>query len=336
METQEAKRTYVSRMKLPVLNDGEKLRLRQIREQVRAIQSSNTWSNAEIARRAGIAGATFSEFMSDKYRGNLLTIADKIDQWLDMEGTALEGKCAGLPDIGFIETSISKRIITALRFAQTQPALVLLTLGSGLGKTTALTWYAANNPHTERVVIEPVEGSARAAIRKIAAVYDISRRTTRDIQDDLKGRLRRDGGRQPLLMIDEAQNLTDEAVNQLRFFLDECKCGIALAGNEDLMSRYAIRASREGYGQIQRRVFMRVHIKSAPVEDIDIILDKLGIDDAKIRAYSRQIGARVGGLGQVIDTLQLASLQAYSKGRIISPDDVRDAWANRSGEEIAR
>lgn len=309
-------------------------RVDRVMQAVKTLQTMNSWTNAEIARRAALPISTYSEFMNWRYKGDLQKICDKLEAWLSTEEHALEMRSAALADIGFIETECAKRIITALKFAQSRPCMVTITLGSGLGKTMTLNWFAANNPHAIRVVIEPVEGKPRPAIRKVAAAYGIFGHTTSVLMTHLKDRVRREGGRQPLLMIDEAQNLTDEAVNQLRFFLDECGCGLALSGNEDLMTRYAVGATREGYGQIHRRIFMRVHIKVAPKRDIDLILDRMEMTDAKVRQYCHHIAQRPGGIGQMVDTLQLASLLAYGHGRMLGADDVREAWANRSREEL--
>lgn len=321
-------------MDIVVKSEEQLDRVDRILREVRQLQGAHKWSNGEVARRADIPGSTFSEVMRGVYRGNPAPYIDKLERWIALEAQELEVKSAGLADIGFVETSVAKQMITALRFAQSRPALVMLTLGSGLGKTMTLSWYAANHNNAWRVVIEPIEGKPRPAMRRIATAVGAESFHINSLMGELKQRLSRAEGRQCLLMIDEAQNLTDAAVNQLRFLLDEARCGIALAGNEDLMTRYALAASREGYGQIHRRVFMRVHEKTAPSADIDLLLDKVDIHDPAIRKLAHQIGSRAGGFGQVMDTLHLASLLAYGKGRMLSADDVRDAWSNRAREVI--
>lgn len=304
------------------------------RREVEALRDALELSAAEVARRTSIAASTYSEFMARKYKGNSGPILEKLQKWIKAEVARMETSTATLPDIGFVETTMAKQMITALGFAQSRPSMVLLTLGSGLGKTMTLNWYAAHHAHAYRIVIEPIEGRAHPAIRKIAAAFDIRMHQTSNLIAEIKRRLRREDGHQPLLMIDEAQNLTDDAVNQMRFLLDEAGCGLALAGNEDLMSRYALSASREGYGQIHRRIFMRVHHKTAPAADIDLLLDRYSITDDAVRRCCHQIGVRAGGLGQIVDTLHLASISAYGAERAMTADDVRRAWSNRSREVI--
>jgi DNA transposition AAA+ family ATPase len=299
-----------------------------------AMQKALELSNTEVAKRADIPLSTYSEAKRFTYSGNYGPIAAKLRRWITSEETRLETDAAGLPELGFVETSMARKMLTAMKFAQSRPAMVLCTLGAGLGKTMTLKHFEQTTPHALRVVIEPTEGRPAPAIRKIAAAYEVTGFHTTPLLAELKRRVSRDSGRQPVLLVDEAQNLSNEAVNQLRFLLDEAGCGIVLAGNEDLMARYSLAATREGYGQIHRRIFMRVHIKVAPIEDIDLILGRLRITDEAIIRLCRQIGTRVGGLGQVVETLEFASQLAFGHGRAIAAADVKAAWANRANEEL--
>lgn len=313
------------------------VRVERLRQQTMRLQQSTGWSNAEMARRSDIAPATLSEWLRNVYKGNAITIADKIEKWLRVEEAAMESQAAMLIDPGFIETGMAREAMTALTFAQQTPSMVLITMGSGLGKTMALKQFQATHPHAFRVAIEPLEGKPNTALRKIGRVVGVSDvKTNAELTVRVAERLRRDGGRHPLVMIDEAQNLRDDAVNQLRFLLDEAQCGLALAGNEDLMTRYALGASREGFGQIQRRVGMRVHIKTARPADVDLILNAYLIEDPAVRRLAHQIAARTGGIGQAVDTLKLAAALAYGHGRQLSADDVKAAWQNRSREDFIR
>lgn len=299
----------------------------------KAMQDALGLANAEVARRAGLAGSTYSEVKNLKYKGNYAVPLDRLQKWVSSEEQRMMTSAGGLPSLGYIETSVAKQIVTAIRFAQSRPGMVLVTVGAGLGKTMCLRHYEAHNNDAYRVVIEPTDSRRQTAIRKIAATLGVQGHHTLPILTEIKRQLTRDS-RQPVLLIDEAQNLSGEAVNQLRFLLDEVGCGIVLAGNEDLMTRYSMAASREGYGQVQRRIFMRVHIKTAPQVDIDLLVSKLGITDPAILRLCRQIGVRVGGLGQVVETLEFASQIAFGAGRTIAAEDVRAAWMNRTREDI--
>jgi DNA transposition AAA+ family ATPase len=312
-------------------------RIGRLRMQARQIMTSAGWSNADAARRFDVSPSVFSEWMRNIYKGNSVAIADQIERGLAVVDAQLVSQSALIGEPRFVETSVARQVIQALTFAQTGPTMALITLGSGLGKTVALQWYQNSRAHAYRVAIEPVEGKARFMLRKIARVLGIPDQfRIADYAGKIAERLKRDGGRQPLLMIDEAQNLSDDAVNQLRFLLDEAQCGLALAGNEDLMARYSLSATREGYGQIHRRVGVRVHVKQAPTADVDLILQEIGVSDADMVRLAHQIAARPGGLGQVVDTFKLASMLAFGSGEALAAGHVKAAWQNRSREEIGR
>jgi DNA transposition AAA+ family ATPase len=310
-------------------------RIERLQLAVRTLLKSTGWSNADASRRSDISSATFSEWMRGTYKGNMLAIADKVEKWLATEDAAFSNQSALITDPGYVETSMSRQVVQALTFAQSSPTMAIITMGSGFGKTMAFQWYAANRTHAYRVAIEPVEGKPHKMLRKIGRAIGVPEQfRISDYADKIAERLRRDGGRQPLLMIDEAQNLDDQAVNQLRFLLDEARCGLALAGNEDLMARYSLSATREGYGQIHRRVGVRVHVKSVPSDDVDLMLNALSVLDPEMRRLAHQIALRPGGLGQVVDTCKLASLIAFGGSREMTAADIKTAWQNRSREDL--
>jgi DNA transposition AAA+ family ATPase len=311
------------------------VRVARLRKDVQTLLKSTGWSNAEACRRSDIPSATFSEWLRGTYRGDVTKVADKIEKWLATEDAAMVNQSALITDPVYVETSLTRQVVQSLTYAQTGPSMALITMGSGLGKTMALKWFAANRTHCYRVPIEPLQGKPRPMVRQIAKIIGIPDQfRIADYAEKIAERLKGDGGRQPLLMIDEAQNLTDEAVNQLRFLLDEARCGLALAGNEDLMTRYSLSATREGFGQIHRRVGVRVHIKQAPVADVDTILDAMAITQGDMRRLAHQIAMRPGSLGQVVDTFKLASLLAFGQGREMDAGDIKTAWQNRSREEL--
>lgn len=330
-------KTSLAKPSLPPAHDPSETggeRIRRIQEDVRRLARSNGWSNAEVCRRADVATSTYSEFMGGTYRGSYVIIADKLDRWLTSEDAHAETAAAVIQDVSYVTTPTSNEVWDALTFAQTMPTMTVITLGAGMGKTRTLREFAAKRTHAYRVPIEPVDSKPNFTLRKICNALSINPpKRISDMPSVLGERLKRDG-RQPLLMLDEAQNLSDESVNQLRFLLDEYGCGIALVGNEDLTVRYALGASREGYGQIHRRIGFRVKRLKPQPEDIEAMLDAWSVQDPEIRRLCRQIGNRAGALGQIFEALRLASIMAYGRSRSMTPDDLTRAWANRSNEEL--
>jgi DNA transposition AAA+ family ATPase len=309
--------------------------INDIRKAVKRHSEATGVSQAEIARGSGVSSSTLSEFLRNTYRGNMLQVAETLEKWVGAETDKLEHSYAVISDPPFIETSLAKQVLTALRYAHVSPSMAVVTLGSGLGKTVALKHYAATHLHAYRVVIRPTDSRPNRAMRAIGRMLglgDIMR--LQDMTVRISERLKREGGRQTLLMIDEAQHLSEESVNELRFLLDEFQCGLALVGNEDLMRRYRLQATREGFGQIHRRIGTRVDIRVCPPTDVDLILNAMGVSDPELRRLSHQVALRPGGIGQMVDTLKLASVSAYGHHREVTAGDLKAAWSNRSQEDI--
>jgi hypothetical protein len=138
-------------------------------------------------------------------------------------------------------------------------------------------------------------------------------------------------GRKTLLIIDEAQNLSPRAVDELRFLSDEYGTGLAFLGNLDVNTRFGGTEPREGYGQAQRRIGFRLTQLKPKRADIDAFVSAWGLTDTAIVKLLRQIGEKPGALGQITGTLKMAALMAAGHGREITSDDVLAAYVNRCG-----
>lgn len=290
-------------------------------------------TKTQVASRANMPLGTFSPWYDGTYQGNYPNQANKIRAFILAHEEAQAAARDALEEPEWVETPTVARVMTALTYAQQAPAIVLITLGPGMGKTTASRRFAATRPHAYRVVMRPSTGSVHSMLREVAEALEVNERDPAKLTKEIGRKIKRNG-RHPLLMIDEAQNLKEQAVNELRYFMDEYGCGIALLGNEDVHSRFGGTTPKEGYGQLQRRIGMRIHQLKPKAEDIEAFVSAWGIEDADVVRLLKVIGGKPGSLGQVTETLKLASIHASGYGRPISAADVRLAWMNRGGEEV--
>lgn len=290
-------------------------------------------TKTQIASRANMPLGTFSPWYDGTYQGSYANQAAKVRAFILAHEEAQAAARDALEEPDWVETPTVAKVMTALTYAQQAPAIVLITLGPGMGKTTAARRFAATRPHAYRVVMRPSTGSVHSMLREVAEALEVTERDPAKLTKEIGRKIKRNG-RHPLLMIDEAQNLKEQAVNELRYFMDEYGCGIALLGNEDVHSRFGGTTPKEGYGQLQRRIGMRIHQLKPKPEDIEAFVAAWGIEDAEVLRLLRVIGAKPGALGQVTETLKLASIHASGFGRPISAADVKLAWMNRGGEEV--
>ncbi len=307
-----------------------------ITARLRAFAEKHGLSRTQVAQRSDVPLGTLSPWYDGRYPGNYDNVNERIVKWLDAEqdrGSRLI-EVSEAPD--YIETPTSRDVWDTLMWAQQKPGMVAITLAAGMGKTTTCSQYVAMVPATFMVTMRRTTATPMGMLREIARVLNITERSTHLLDSAVGERLRRNNGRKTLLIIDEAQNLGDEAIDQLRWFLDSHKCGLALVGNMDVQTRYGGGVTpREGYGQIHRRISKRLlRLKPKP-QDIATLIDAWGVEDEGARKLLSAIGTKPGTLGQIDETLKLAKLLAAgSGGTAVTADHVRQAWINRGNEEM--
>lgn len=300
---------------------------------VRAHAVSAGLKKSQVARRFGIHESIFSEWYNGKYRGNMAATTASVRSGLRTEEEQRSASIINLREPGFVHLAVTERVTRALVFAQTGPSIVVITLGPGMGKTHTAQHYVTTRANAYRVVMRPSTQNVHAMLQEIAQALGMSAlRTKASLSRAIGEKLRRDG-RNTLLIIDEAQHLVEQAVNELRFLLDEFGVGIALMGNEDVHTRFGGQAPREGYGQLHRRVGSRVRQLRPSARDVEAYVRAWEFEDEKINALLRQIGMRPGALGQIVGTLKLAAIEAMGTGTPITAEIVSKAWLNRTGEE---
>ncbi|WP_020179819.1 AAA family ATPase [Methylopila sp. M107] len=297
-----------------------------------AIAKEKGWSRAELSRRTDIPPGTLGPLLDGSYTGSYGNQVVKLENWLaSLE--EVRDRVFGLPEEpGYFETPTSRELTDTLLYAQQMPQIVVVTLGAGVGKTTTAKAYRSR-PGVYMATMRPTTSGTHRMLQEIAHAIDVSERSANKLDRAIGQKIKRNG-RQTLLIIDEAQNLKDEAVDQLRFFYDEYRCGIALLGNEEVYSRFGRAEPRDGYGQIHRRIGKRMRRMKPQAGDIAATLDAWGVADPEARKLLSAIGHKPGALGQITETVKLGIILAVGAGETLSAKHVREAWENRGGETL--
>lgn len=295
---------------------------------VEAIMGARAWSKAEVARRAGLAEGTFSQWLAGKYPGRLDNINGRVADWLAALGEQdrLNDRIAASP--GYVETKFSREVNDMLTAAQMMPTMVLVAAEAGIGKTFTARRYAASRANAWLATATPYTRSPYGMLQTVARAVGLARWSAGDIVPAIGERLARTGAA-TLIIIDEAQHLADEAINQVRHFTDHYGAGVALLGNTESYTRFAAWGDGPRYGQLRRRIFKRLRVERPDADDVAMFLSAWGVGDDKVRAFLTGVAMKPGALGQVDMTLKLARLLAAGQGREMTLADVRTAWANR-------
>ncbi|SEH22567.1 AAA family ATPase [Rhizobium sp. NFR12] len=316
-----------------VTKHGEEIEeWREIREKVSAIAISNSWTKAEVTRRSGMKEGTFSQWFSGTYLGRLENMTRQMRNWVD---AVIEA--AAMPMIpispAFIKTRIAAEITQTLQWAQMTADFVIITVAAGNGKTATCRHYKATHPHVYHATISPHTKTVHGMLVELSAELGLNENNPARLTRAIGAKLERVGGGS-LLVIDEAQNLVDDAINQLRHFSDIYQCGIALVGNEEVYSRFVAQSKGRSYAQLKRRVGKHLRRNKPYADDIASYIKAWGVTDADSVRLLTGIGMKGGALGQIDKTMKLASMVALADDREVTVRDIQDAWRNRDVEDL--
>lgn len=329
METQEA---WAPPRFEPEASEEDRAEWRSLTARLADVARRYGWSKSEVVRRSGIPAGTLSQWYDGNYKGQVGNVSARIAKWL-ASVDELSAAAARIPVApGYIATQTSAEVVDTVLYAQTCGEMVIVTLGAGMGKTMTAEHYRDTRPHAYLVTMRPTTSTVHGMLLELALALDVNERNPARLDRALGEKLRRNG-RATLLMVDEAQNLNDNAVNQLRYFLDVYKTGIALLGNEELYGRFGGAKPTPAYAQINRRIGKRLRRLHPLQADIDALVAAWGIADPDAAKIARAIGRKPGALSQITKTLQLAGMYAAGESREVTAKDVTTAWANRSGED---
>lgn len=304
-----------------------------VRAQVREIMEREGLTQADVARGAEIAYGTLTPWMGGKYAGDNEGVAKRVKRWLGARAAERSVTAGLLREPDYVATPTSQQTWNLLQWAKSAPGITLITLGPGMGKTITSKRFAAMTPHAYRVTMRPSTAGVHSMMKEVAQTLAVTERDPGKLARAIGDKLQRNG-RHTLLIIDEAQNLRDEAVDELRHYLDEYGCGIALLGNEDVQTRWGRATPKEGYGQLHRRIGPRLRKLRPDPADIEAYLDAWGVEDGEMRKLLGVIGRKAGALGQISETMKMAQIIAAGDGVAIGPDAIRAAWENRGGEQV--
>lgn len=295
-------------------------------------QTSLSW--AELAKRTGIPQGTLSQFGSDRgYAGNEQRVAEQVfrfRQYLAAQAT-IEVEAPILPD--FFDTLTSQQLQHALTLAQ-RGRMVVAAMGPGTGKTKTARHFAACYPNVFLSTMSP--STAGVNNMQIEVLESLGERDAAGTPQKLSRRIRErlSAVRNPLLVIDEVQHLSEKALEEIRSWNDSVGAGIALFGNESLLQRLEGGNRRIAYAQLYSRVGFKI-VRSLPLAgDVDAMAAAWNIHDEAIIGFLRRICMTPGGLRNGTMALELASMIAAAEQSVLSLEALQDAWAQLSSRAV--
>lgn len=308
------------------------------------VEEQREWLSAEKARGGvswsaladviGIPLGTLSTFGTGSYQGNKERIARAVFKYRQLLASQAERAVGMVAAPDYFETETSRRLRGLLIIAHMGRITVGAT-GPGTGKTVTMREYAASVSNcwvaTMRQSTRTVNAMTIEVLRAIGVKAkggwgpQLSQLVTEHV-----------AFKRGLLVIDEANHLSLEAMEEIRAWHDATGLGICLLGNEELLMRIEGGPRRDAFARLNSRIASR-HIQNVPVEaDIIAFCDAYELTDAAMRKLLTQIALTpgAGGLRECRQIVEQASLLASDDNRPLSFGDLRDAQSTRATRSI--
>lgn len=291
-------------------------------------------TKAGMAKASGIPYGTLGPWLDAKYAGRNDNIARQMLAYKQQVEASKKVSDALPVNPGYFDTPTSVRFEKLLALAHTGRITVIGT-GPGTGKTITIDEYRESRSEVYVATMSPSKRSLVQMITEVQLALGMIPKKMR-AADASRRVVDRLTGRNMLLVIDEANSLNYESIDELRSWHDATGCGLCLAGNEELIREIQQGKNKDAYARLNSRI-QRVYVQQTPTEeDVLAFCDAWGINDPAMREYLTVIGTHrdAGGLRECKNLVEIASLIADEEGRGVMLYDLQDVQRTRGSKWI--
>lgn len=229
-------------------------------------------SQAEIAKEMSISEPKLSQFLKGTYKSPGAMIP-QIMQLLDIGNK----KEIAPKEPGFCRTTISGAVMDSISNCHIQRKPGIVYGDAGVGKTMAIQEYQRQNPDNAIIITaSPSFATVMGINELIAKELHIQEKISRRIYAEAIERLK---GSNKVIIIDEAQQLSPNAIEHLRCLSDEGHVGVVFVGNENLYAKiYGDRQAK--YAQLFNRMIDGEQVRADRItrEDIELVFGESSLD----------------------------------------------------------
>lgn len=248
--------------------------LQETRQALYNFMEQSQKSQRQIAKETGLSTSVISQFLEGTYTGNNDKVAQTIEQYL----TVSKGRLNSVQISTFYEGLLNtQEVLFACAYAHMRNDITLVSGDAGAGKTTALEHYTENNTGVIMVTADSCTASATAILTLIAG--SLGKRISGNRSALMRGLVAQLKGTNRLIIVDEADHLTLQALQAIRNLNDQAKVGVVLSGNDKIYRQMF--AGQRGYefDQIRTRIIVRKKVvNNYTVEEIQNIFPQLNED----------------------------------------------------------
>lgn len=225
----------------------------------------------------------------------------------------------------FVETQTVKQIWTSMRFASLTESIAVVCGNPGVGKTEAAREYRRTNNNVWMITITPSCASVLECLTELAFELGMNDAPRRKGPLSRALRLRLEGT-QGLVIIDEADHLGAEVLEELRLLQESTRTGLVLMGNHRVYSNMTGGNRTVEFARLFSRIAKRTAINKTKKADVKAIADAWQINGENELELLQQIAQKPGALRILNHSLRLAAMTAHGKGERVNEDYLRQAF----------
>ncbi len=236
-----------------------------IRTELQELMTKKNYSMAFISTATGISKSTISLWLNNTYKGDNAKIADKINNFIQLEKDRNDDE-----DIPVCDISILKYIFEIGKLCHTKGKIGVCAGRAGLGKTVAVKEYVKQNLNA--ILIESDSGyTAKSLLLEIHKRLGLTGKgCCYDLMSEVVNKLNNSGR---LLIIDEAENLPYRALEITRRIHDKTGVGVLLVGRNILFEN--LRGFNNQYDQLYSRVKYHKFLDRLTIQDVTKLLSSV-------------------------------------------------------------
>ena len=248
-------------------HSSTKLTREELQEQLYKYIEERDTSITKVSYSIPLGKSTLNLWLNGKYKGDNENIDVLVEEFLKRESTVKEEDRVEIP---FCNIRNAEIIYETAQICRRTKEIAVVYGNAGLGKTRAITEYCKSNKDVVLIESDP-KYSAKILFREFHRVLSLPvTGSIWDMFNNVVGTLK-DTSR--LVIIDEAENLSIDALNLVRRINDKAHVGIMLLGLPRLY--YNMKGYRADYAYLYSRAGFVRQLQLLSLDDVTKIVQSI-------------------------------------------------------------